>query len=81
MTKILYLKDVANSFYITMDTIKEHVMLLNMGNKRIMKFRECGDGPYYFYTPGKDKATKNMVSNKYLIFTVAKKNLLYLSIN
>jgi hypothetical protein len=51
MDTILSVKDVANldSVHITMDTSKEKAMLVHHQSK-VLKFRECDDGLYYYDT-------------------------------
>ena len=39
MPNILYLKDVENTFRITVDTSKDHAMIVNMGNNSIKKIQ------------------------------------------
>jgi hypothetical protein len=44
------LKDVANSFKISMDTTKERAMLVHVSEDNIIRFTKCGNGLYYFDT-------------------------------
>lgn len=50
MANILSLKEVANKFRITMDTVKERAMCIHIDKHRVLKFTECLEGLYYFDT-------------------------------
>ena len=44
------MKDIADLFRVTMDSAVERAMIVHTGDGSFMKFRECGDGLYYFDT-------------------------------
>ena len=47
MVNILSLKEVADSFRITMYTKEYHAMLVHYRNDKACRFKECGKGIYY----------------------------------
>ena len=71
MPNVLYLKEVENTFRITVDTSKDHAMIVNMGNNSIIKFREFCDGIYCFDISGNENPRNKKVSNCYLLSTIA----------
>ena len=71
MENILSLKDVENTFLVTMDTIKEWEICVHTGNYIVMKLRECGDRIYYSETLGHENTTNKMVCNYFFLSTVA----------
>lgn len=50
IANIWALKDIADLFRVTMDSAVERAMIVHTGDGSFMKFRECGDGLYYFDT-------------------------------
>ena len=47
MANIVYLKKVANYFRMTVDTKKDHTMLVQYRKDKAYCFKECGMGLYY----------------------------------
>ena len=50
MANVLFVKDVADHFRITMDMFQECCMLVHLYNGSTLKFHKCGDGLYYLDT-------------------------------
>ncbi len=50
IANIYALCDIANRYHVTMNTFREHAMLVHLENGEVMHFCECGDGLYYFDT-------------------------------
>ena len=61
MSNIISLKYVANYFWITMDTSKEHSIIMHTGYDSIIKFWEWGDGVYYLDTSVHENPTNNII--------------------
>ena len=49
MSSILYLKEAANSIYVTMDTNEDHSKLVHFKKYKAYRFMECGKGIYYLH--------------------------------
>ena len=60
------LKDVANSFKISMDTTKERAMLVHVSEDNIIRFTKCGNGLYYFDTSTIRNTNNNVTEYSFL---------------
>ena len=71
IANILSLKDVANSFRVTMDSASGKEMIVHCPDQTTLHFKECGDGLYYLNTADLDNFTNSSVIGYSLLNTVA----------
>eukprot|EP00957_Ditylum_brightwellii_P033926 2570463-Ditylum_brightwellii.AAC.1 len=66
-----------------MNTLEEHAVLVHLGDGKVIKFKECGDGLYYFDTAAPLAHSVSVTSNNgvlgYLFLQTIAENLEYYS--
>ncbi len=70
IANVYALVDVANCYRVTMDSQLERAMFVHLGDVTKMKFRDCGDGLYYFDT-SRDNLIKDSSEAYSFLNTVA----------
>eukprot|EP00957_Ditylum_brightwellii_P182548 13905992-Ditylum_brightwellii.AAC.1 len=83
MATVLSLSDVVSldCIHLTMNMLEERAILVHLGDGKVIKFKECDDGLYYFDTVAPlahfiDVASNNRVIGYLFLQTIAK-NLEY----
>eukprot|EP00957_Ditylum_brightwellii_P049423 3749865-Ditylum_brightwellii.AAC.1 len=69
MATVLSLSDVASldGVHLTMNTLEERTILLHLGDGKVIKFKECDDGLYYFDTAAPLAHSVGVTSNNGVI--------------
>eukprot|EP00957_Ditylum_brightwellii_P034064 2580467-Ditylum_brightwellii.AAC.1 len=79
-TTVLSLSDIASidGVHLTMNTLEEHGILVHFDDSKVIKFKECDDGLYYFDTATPLDHSIGVTSNNgvidYLFLQTAAKN-------
>eukprot|EP00957_Ditylum_brightwellii_P029029 2193201-Ditylum_brightwellii.AAC.1 len=85
MATVLSLSDVVSldGVHLTMNTLKERAILVHLSDDKVIKFKECDDGLYYFDTAAPLAHFVGVTSNNgvisYLFLQTVAENLKYYS--